>query len=118
MSETQAKLQERELLSVQGNILSNTNREVLIDLSFSVVLNKQARNQPLNTFTCDMYMLHVQQLFPSSIIKLVFSAPPSSSSLALLNIKHAVVCFMLLATHYGLMFKRLLTGFSRSSISS
>lgn len=47
--------------------------------------------------------------------------PPSlslSSSLALLNIKHAVVCFMLLATHYGLMFKRLLTGFSRSSISS
>lgn len=46
MSEAQAKLQERELLSAQGDILPNTNPKVLIDLSSIVVLNKQARHSP------------------------------------------------------------------------
>lgn len=32
-----------------------------------------------------------------------WSPPPFSSSPSLLNIKQAVVCFMLLATHYDLM---------------
>lgn len=64
-------------------------------------------------------MLHMKQESPISITKLVLSLSPSlPRSLVLLNIKHAVVCFMLLATHYDLMFKRLLTGFSRSGISS